>query len=91
MGSFQFYQIWNLMVDAKLVNKGNHSLFICGNNQDAKNKLMQFLEENFNWDAGSFLDLGRIEQSRVVEAYVPLWVSIMQAVGTPVFNLKIVR
>lgn len=81
----------NLMVDAKLVNKGNHSLFICGNNQDAKNKVMHFLADNFNWDADSFLDLGGIEKSRVMEAYVPLWVSIMQAVGTPMFNLKIVR
>jgi predicted dinucleotide-binding enzyme len=81
----------NLMVDARRVNKGDHHLFICGNNQDAKNKVMHFLVDNFNWKADNFIDLGGIEKSRLTEAYVPLWVSMMQAVGTPMFNLKIVR
>lgn len=81
----------NLMVDAKTVNKGDHHLFVCGNNKDAKNKVMHFLVDNFNWNADNLLDLGGIEKARVTEAYVPMWVSLMQAVGTPMFNIKLVK
>jgi 8-hydroxy-5-deazaflavin:NADPH oxidoreductase len=81
----------NVMVDPKQVGKGDHTLFICGNNQDAKNKVMHFLVDNFDWRSDSFLDLGGIEKARMTEAYVPFWVTLMQATGTPMFNIKIVR
>ena len=81
----------NVMVDPRQVGKGDHTLFICGNNQDAKNKVMHFLVDNFGWRDDSFLDLGGIEKARLMEAYVPFWVTLMQALGTPLFNLKIVR
>ena len=80
----------NLMVDARKVAKGDHTLFLCGNNTDAKNKVKHFLVDNFYWKADNLIDLGGIELSRVTEAYVPLWVSMMQALKTPMFNLKIV-
>lgn len=81
----------NLMVDPKLVNNGDHTLFICGNDTDAKNKVKHFLVDTFGWKADNLLDLGGIKSARVTEAYVPLWVSIMQASGSPMFNIKIVR
>lgn len=81
----------NLMVNARQLDKGDHHLFICGNNSDAKNKVAHFLVDNFGWKAGNVLDLGGIEKARVTEAYVPFWVSLMQATGTPMFNIKIVR
>lgn len=80
-----------LMVDPSQVNKGDHTLFICGNSSDAKNKVMHFLVDNFGWKAGSFIDLGGIEKANVCEAYVPFWVTIMQAIDTPMFNVKVVR
>jgi predicted dinucleotide-binding enzyme len=81
----------NVMVDPRSVNKGEHTLFLCGNNADAKNQLKHFLVDNFNWRADNLLDLGPIESARVTEAYVPLWVSIMQAVGTPLFSIQVVK
>lgn len=81
----------NLMVDPKLVNNGDHTLFICGNDTDAKNKVKHFLVDTFGWKADNLLDLGGIKSARVTEAYVPLWVSIMQASGSPMFNIKIVK
>lgn len=81
----------NLMVNPAQVGKGDHSLFICGNNGDAKNKAAHFLVDNFGWKANSFIDLGGIEKARVTEAYVPIWVSLMQAMGTPMFNVKLVK
>jgi len=81
----------NLMVNPKLVNNGDHSLFICGNDNDAKNKVKHFLVDTFGWKPENLLDLGGIEASRGVEAYVPFWVMMMQATGSPMFNIKVVK
>ncbi len=82
---------YKLMVDARLVNKGDHNLFICGNNIDAKNKVMHLLVDNFHWKSDGVIDLGGIEMSRCVEAIVPFWVAVYQKLGTPLFNFKIVQ
>jgi len=81
----------NLMVNANAVNNGDHNLFICGNDADAKTKVKQLLSSEFGWKSENILDLGNIQSARMVEAYVPFWVTIMQAVGTPMFNVKIVK
>src|SRR5205085_10175772 len=80
-----------VMVNPKLVNNGDHSLFICGNHADAKNKVKHFLVDTFGWKPDSLLDLGGIQSARVTEAYVPFWVSLMQTVGTPMFSIKVVK
>lgn len=78
-----------LMVDASLVNGGDSSLMICGNDADAKERVKEFLRNEFGWK--SFIDLGDITASRNTEAYVPLWVKLWQATGSPMFNIKIVQ
>jgi 8-hydroxy-5-deazaflavin:NADPH oxidoreductase len=80
-----------VMVDARMVNGGDHHLFICGNDPSAKQKVKDLLADNFHWKENHILDLGGIEQARGMEAYVPFWVTIMQAIGTPMFNVKIVK
>jgi predicted dinucleotide-binding enzyme len=82
---------YKLMVDAQIVNKGDHHLFVCGNNADAKNKVMHFLVDNFKWKPDRFVDVGDIKSARTVEAIVPFWVTVMQALHTPLFNFKIVH
>lgn len=82
---------YKLMVDARIVNKGDHHLFICGDNADAKNKVKHFLVDNFHWKAKHLIDLGGIEAARTVEAIVPFWVLVYQSLGTPLFNFKIVQ
>jgi hypothetical protein len=81
---------YKLMVDAREVNKGDHHLFVCGNNTEAKNKVKHFLVDNFHWKADHMIDLGGIESSRTVEAIVPFWVLVYRSLGTPLFNFKIV-
>ena len=81
----------NVMVNPKLVNNGDHSLFICGNDADAKNKVKHFLVDTFEWKPENLLDLGGIQSARGMEAYLPLWVMIMQATGSPIFNIKVVK
>ena len=82
---------YKLMVDANLINHGEHNLFVCGNNLDAKNKVMHLLVDSFHWKADRVLDLGGIEMSRCVEAIVPFWVAVYQKLGTPLFNFSIVK
>lgn len=82
---------YKLMVDAREVNKGDHHLFICGNDTDAKNKVKHFLVDNFHWKADHLIDLGGIESARAIEAIVPFWVLVYRSLGTPLFNFKIVQ
>lgn len=81
----------NVMVNPKLVNNGDHTLFICGNDADAKNKVKHFLVDTFGWKPENLLDLGEIIAARGTEAYVPFWVMMMQATGSPMFNIKVVK
>lgn len=80
-----------VMVEPKLVNGGDHNLFVCGNDADAKNKVKHFLVDTFGWKAHNLIDLGGIESARTTEAYVPFWVSLMQATGGPMFSIKVVK
>jgi 8-hydroxy-5-deazaflavin:NADPH oxidoreductase len=81
----------NVMVNPKLINNGDHTLFLCGNDNDAKNKVKHFLVDTFGWQADNLLDLGGIVAARGTEAYVPFWVMMMQATGSPMFNIKVVK
>lgn len=81
----------SVMVNPKLVNGGDHSLFVCGNDADAKNKVKHFLVDTFGWKPENLLDIGGIQGARGTEAYVPFWVMMMQAMGSPVFNVKVVK
>jgi len=80
-----------LMVNAELVNEGNHHLFICGNDTEAKNTVKHLLSENFRWKPEYIIDMGPIGQSRLMEGIVPFWVGVMQAICTPMFNTLIVK
>ncbi|MBX9784283.1 MAG: NAD(P)-binding domain-containing protein [Chitinophagaceae bacterium] len=80
-----------LMIDARLVNEGNHHLFICGNDADAKNTVKHFLQGNFNWKPEYILDLGDIKNARLTEGIIPFWVGVMHAEGSAVFNFMIVK
>ena len=82
---------YKLMVDARIVNDGNHSLFICGNNAAAKNKVKEFLADNFHWKPEGLLDLGDIHAARSIEAIVPFWVMVWQKLNTPLFNFQVVQ
>lgn len=79
-----------LMVDAGLVNGGDSTLMICGNDAAAKEQVKQFLSNEFGWKTSNIIDLGDITASRNTEAYVTLWVRLWQATGSPMFNIKIV-
>lgn len=80
----------DVMIEPSLVPH-DHNLFICGNNAGAKAKVAQFITDNFNWKHGSIVDLGDISNSRGTEMYLALWLRLWGVLGTPHFNIQIVR
>lgn len=66
------------------------SVFVCGNDDAAKAQVIELLE-TFGWLSGDIIDLGDISAARGAELYVALWVRLMGALGTPAFNVRIVR
>ena len=78
-----------LMVNPVAVNGGDHTLFVCGNDADAKATVKRWLGEWYGWR--DVIDLGDITTARGPEMWLPLWLRLMGALGTPMFQLKIVR
>jgi len=83
--------VWcGLMVNPGLVNNGDHTTFICGNDINAKQRVIEILE-SFGWDDENILDLGNITASRGTEMYLALWLRVMGKMNKSTFNIKIVR
>ncbi|MDZ4669020.1 MAG: hypothetical protein SGJ00_14225 [bacterium] len=78
-----------LMVNPTLVNGGDHTTFMCGNDELAKEKVKEILIA-FGWLNSNILDLGDITKARGTEMYLPLWLSIYGAAKNGTFNVKIV-
>jgi len=70
---------------------GDHDLFICGNDAEAKQQVAKYLSEWFGWKLGNIIDLGDITNSRGTEMYLALWVRLWGVVGNPHFNIHIVQ
>jgi len=78
----------NLMVNAGLV-QGDHDMFICGNDAEAKSTVTDLLKTGFGWK--SVIDMGDITNARALEMYLPLWVRLYGVLKTPNFNIKVLR
>jgi 8-hydroxy-5-deazaflavin:NADPH oxidoreductase len=76
-----------LMVDPGQI-AGEHAIFVCGNDAEAKKQAIDILKRWFGWK--QVIDLGDITNARGTEMYLPLWVRLYGALGSPVFNVRIV-
>ena len=67
---------------------GEHDLFICGNDEDANKRVInEILIIRFHWK--NIIDLGDLSAARGMEAYLLLWVRLMNKLGTANFNIHI--
>ena len=83
--------MWSgLMVNPNLIGNGDHINFICGNSPQAKSKVQKLLNQ-FGWLNENIMDLGDITGARATESVLPIWLRIMDATKSGVFNFKIVR
>lgn len=76
-----------IMVNPSLIG-GDHSVFVSGNDADAKTAVRNILKE-FGWDDRNILDLGDITTARGTEMLLPVWVRLFGALQTPFFNFHI--
>ncbi len=82
--------LWcGLMVNPKMLNGGDHHIFVCGNDAEAKDAVKEVLK-SFGWAESNILDLGDITKARGTEMYLPLWLSIYGATNNGAFNIKII-
>lgn len=79
-----------LMVNPSLVNGGDHSIFVSGNDADAKAKVLLLLV-SFGWKKENVIDLGDITTARGTEQILPLWVRLYGIFQSPMFQFKVVK
>jgi predicted dinucleotide-binding enzyme len=76
-----------LMVDPRSLGETS-TVFVSGDDADAKAAVVGLLT-GFGHD--DVVDLGGLETARGAEMLLPLWLRLMQALGTAQFNIKVVR
>lgn len=78
----------SLMVDPRQLADGQHSVFVAGNDPEAKRTVTALLNSFGHTDV---IDLGDISSARGAEMYLPLWLRLVGALNTPILNIKVVR
>lgn len=78
-----------LMINPDQLAKGQHDMFIGGNDADAKKQVAEYLHKWFGWK--NIVDLGDISSARATEGLLLLTSRIYGVLGHANFNLKIVR
>ncbi len=76
-----------MMVDPKQLADGNHTVFVSGNDADAKAQVTALLQ-SFGWT--DIFDLGDITSARGTEMMMPIWLRVFGKLGNVPYNLKIV-
>jgi len=77
-----------VMVDPGLVAGGDHSVFVSGDDEAAKRTVIDLLTSIGHTDV---IDLGDLSTARGTEMLLPIWLRLMGALGTGMFNFKIAR
>lgn len=70
------------------VANGDHTVFISGDDMDAKTQVTELLR-SFGWI--HIFDLGDLSTARGTEAYMLLWVRLFGAMNTSMINIKIMK
>ncbi|MEM8748420.1 MAG: NAD(P)-binding domain-containing protein [Actinomycetota bacterium] len=78
----------NVMVEPGLVGDGGHTVFVCGDDEDAKATVRSLLTQ-LGWT--DVLDLGDLSAAASVEALLPIWLRLMGTLGTPLIQFRIDR
>lgn len=79
----------SVMVDPGKLAGGDHTVFVSGNDADAKAQVAGWLREWFGWR--DVVDLGGIGTARGTEMFLALWTRLYGALGSAEFNVKVVR
>ena len=78
-----------LMVDPGQLAGGDHTVFVCGDDPDAKALVTGLLTDGFGWR--DVIDLGDLSAARATEMLIPVWLRLWGTLRVPLFNFKVVR
>ncbi|GAA2705632.1 NADPH-dependent F420 reductase [Micromonospora olivasterospora] len=78
----------DLMTHPRQLADGDHSVFVCGDDPDAKKTVAELLADFGHTDV---IDLSDITTARGTEMLLPLWLRLYGKLGTGIFNIKVVR
>jgi predicted dinucleotide-binding enzyme len=77
-----------VMVDPAQLAGADHTVFVCGDDAEAKTKVSELLR-SFGWI--DIIDVGDITTARGTEMMLPVWVRLFGVLQKPIYNFKIVR
>ncbi len=77
-----------VMVDPTQLAGADHTVFVSGDDAEAKAEVGELLR-SFGWT--DIIDLGDITTARGTEMVMPIWLRLFGALQKPLFNFKIVR
>ncbi len=77
-----------LMVDPAQLAGGEHTVFVCGDDAEAKGAVSELLR-SMSWT--DIIDLGDTSTARGTEMLMPIWLRLFGALQKPIFNFKVVR
>lgn len=77
-----------VMVDPGGLADGDHTVFVSGDDDEARATVTALLHE-LGWT--DVLDLGPLSTARGTEMYLALWLRLMGAVGTPRVSIRVVH
>jgi predicted dinucleotide-binding enzyme len=84
--------VWcGVMVNPSIIGNGDHTMFIAGNDVEAKAFVQKNILEAFGWLTENIMDLGIITSSRGMEMYLPLWLAMMGNTKTSAMNVKLLK
>ncbi len=78
----------SVMVDPSTVGDGDTTVFVAGDDEEARQQVSELLRE-LGWL--DIVELDGLQNARGLEMWLPLWVRLMGALGTGEFNIKLVR
>jgi 8-hydroxy-5-deazaflavin:NADPH oxidoreductase len=77
-----------LMVDPRSLADGDHTIFLAGDDAEARSTVAGLLAD-LGWT--DVVEFEALSAARGLEMWLPLWVRLMQNLGTAHFNVKLVR
>lgn len=77
-----------LMLDPGQLAGGDHTMFLAGDDADARAVVRRLLEEA-GWT--DLIEFDTLSAARGMEMWLPMWVRLMQQLGHGDFNIKVVR
>jgi predicted dinucleotide-binding enzyme len=78
----------DLMTHPRQLADGDHTVFVSGDDVEAKKVVTELLTSFGHTDV---IDLGDITTARGTEMLLPLWLRLYGGLGTALFNIKVVR